>query len=276
MGCPLVSIVVPVLHDAEALSVLLTVLPAGPEVEVIVVDGASDDPAMAALRTGFPAVTWEASPRGRARQMNHGAGRATGRWLIFLHADGRLTEGWFDVIAKADRDPATIGGSFRFALNSPAPEARVVEWGVRQRLRWFGLPYGDQALFVRREVFTRLGGYHDLPLMEDVDFVRRLRYAGRLHHSDLPILVSPRRWHRDGWWWRSIQNVMLVFLFQLGASPQWLARRYYGTTAAREIDRARRNGETGNATAGLEAGPVDSTDVDSIEGVRPRGRERLL
>jgi rSAM/selenodomain-associated transferase 2 len=225
---PLVTIVIPVLNDTPALTSLLPTLPVGPSVEVVVVDGGSgDDPGWDALRERHPAVEWIRSARGRGVQMNAGAKDARGRWLLFLHADTRLGAGWLDVLRRLDDDPSIIGGSFRFSLDSTARWARWIERGVRLRVRLFDLPYGDQALFSRREGFRELGGYTDLPLMEDVDFIRRLRRRGRLEHADVPALTSARRWERDGWVRRTVENTALILLFLAGWSPARLARRYH-------------------------------------------------
>jgi GT2 family glycosyltransferase len=159
--------------------------------------------------------------------MNVGAKRARGRWLVFLHADTRLGAGWLDLLRRLDDRRSIVGGSFRFALDSTAPWARWIERGVRLRVRLFDLPYGDQALFARREVFGALGGYTELPLMEDVDFIRRLRRRGRLEHLDIPALTSARRWERDGWVRRTVENGLLILMFLAGWSPAWLARRYH-------------------------------------------------
>ena len=167
------------------------------------------------------------SAPGRGAQMNDGARHARGRWLVFLHADTRLGAGWIDALRRLDEQPRIVGGSFRFALDSPARWARWIEWGVRIRVRLFDLAYGDQALFVRRTVFEELGGYRELPLMEDVDFIRRLRRHGHLEHADVPALTSARRWERDGWFRRTVDNVLLVALFLAGYPPERLARHYH-------------------------------------------------
>ena len=225
---PLVTIVIPVLNDRAALASLLAVLPPDPTLEIIVVNGSDvTDPAMDLLRERYPGLSWMQSPPGRGTQMNQGARRARGRWLVFLHADTRLGAGWTDVIRRLDEQPRIVGGSFRVALASPARWARWIEWGVRIRVRLFDLPYGDQALFVRRTVFEELGGYKELPLMEDVDFIRRLRRRGRLAHAAVPALTSARRWERDGWLRRTVDNAMLVALFLAGHPPERLARRYH-------------------------------------------------
>jgi rSAM/selenodomain-associated transferase 2 len=224
----LVTIVIPVLNDTAALASLLPTLPADPVVEIIVVNGSEvSDPAMDALREQYGGLSWMQSAPGRGVQMNEGARRARGRWLVFLHADTRLGPGWMDVLRRLDDERAIVGGSFRFALDSPVRWARWIEWGVRIRVRLFDLAYGDQALFVRRTVFEKLGGYRELPLMEDVDFIRRLRRCGRLAHAAVPALTSARRWELDGWLRRTVDNVVLVALFFAGQPPEHLARRYH-------------------------------------------------
>jgi rSAM/selenodomain-associated transferase 2 len=227
---PLVTLVIPVLNDTAALGSLLPVLPIDPAVQIVVVDGGeTSDQATAALRERYPGVEWMRSNPGRGAQMNRGASQACGRWLLFLHADTCLGHGWIDVIRRVDEQQRVVGGCFRFALDSPVRWARWIEWGVRVRVYLFDLPYGDQVLFVRRAVFDELGGYRDLPLMEDVDFVRRLhRRGGRLEHADVPALTSARRWERDGWLRRTLENSLLLVLFLAGYPPERLRWRYDG------------------------------------------------
>jgi hypothetical protein len=117
--------------------------------------------------------------------------------------------------------------------------ARLVERGVAMRVKVFGLPYGDQALLVRRAVFEALGGYRDMPLLEDVDLVRRLRRMGRMRHASTAVRSSARRWEQDGWIKRSAGNMMIVALFFMGVGPQRLAHLYYRKAeAVRNGDRA--------------------------------------
>ena len=236
MNEPFVSIVVPVLNDAAQLEQFLGVLPApthGRSCEIIVVDGGAD-PALDPLRGKFDDVRWSAAPAGRGQQMNHGASLARGRWLLFVHADTRLAPGWDAEVARADAVAGVVGGSFRFALDAPEWQARVLERGVSWRVRWLNAPYGDQALFARRDVFEAIGGYRPWPVMEDVDLVRQLGRSGRLWHSDLPVRVSARRWRRDGWFRRSVQNMGLVTLYLAGVSPERLARVYDRRSATRQ------------------------------------------
>lgn len=219
---PYVSIVVPVLADAEAAERLIDQIEGDGAVEVILVDGAAD-PSLDRLGTR-QVVRLLRAPRGRARQMNAGAAAAAGEWLLFLHADSRLPPNWINHLRQVRG--GTIGGWFRFALDDAAWQARVIERGVAWRVRLFRLPYGDQGLFVRTNAFHALGGFRDQPLMEDVEFVRRLTRAGRLFEVPLPLVTSARRWRRDGWFRRSAGNLMILACYLAGVSPVRLARWY--------------------------------------------------
>jgi rSAM/selenodomain-associated transferase 1/rSAM/selenodomain-associated transferase 2 len=163
--------------------------------------------------------------------MNAGAAIAGGRWLLFLHADSELPTDWVSVIAQADQRAHVVAGAFRLALDSQDWQARLVEFGVRLRVALFGLPYGDQALCIRRHAFEAMGGYRDLPLMEDVDLVRRVREKGRLQPFHSVVRTSARRWKREGWVRRSLGNVSLATRYVYGASPARLAQQYFGRHA---------------------------------------------
>jgi rSAM/selenodomain-associated transferase 2 len=228
----LVTIVIPVYRDSEALARTLSMLDSG-GAEVIVVSTGEDAGSLAPLRLTRSDIVWIQAPRGRARQMNAGAAVAHGRWLLFLHADTRLSPDWRSAIVDADREPrlprarGVSAGCFRFALDSRSPIARLIELGVRLRVRLFALPYGDQALFVKRDVFEALHGYSDLPIMEDVDLVRRLRArpsAGPLFRAPYPAITSARRWERDGWVGRTARHLALVVLYFCGVAPARLIR----------------------------------------------------
>jgi rSAM/selenodomain-associated transferase 2/rSAM/selenodomain-associated transferase 1 len=238
MTAPFVSIVIPVLDDAAALAGLLSALEVCPDVEIVVVNGGPADPRIEALIASRCDSRCLASAPGRGRQMNVGASSARGRWLVFLPADSRLAPEWLDELRRADDDSRIVGGSFRFQLDSSAYQARLIERGVRLRVRWLGLAYGDQALFVRRDAFQAIGGYREWPLMEDVDLIRRIRRIGRLYHSALPAITAARRWERDGWWRRSAGNVLLQLLFFAGVSPAWLAPRYLRRAGSRPTHQA--------------------------------------
>jgi len=254
---PLVSIVIPVWRDEPALRRTLERINAPTHVDVIVASALDDDSRYEGLRECYLRVRWTSAPRGRAVQMNAGAALATGRWILFLHADSELPAGWVSVIAELEPRAAIVAGAFRLALDSRDWRARLIEAGVRLRIALLGLPYGDQALFVRRTVFETIGGYRELPLMEDIDLIRRIRKMGRLFHARSTVLTSARRWERDGWMNRSLQNVGFATRFFLGASSARLAQGYFGRKAAAVVMMARApwiGGKTRLGIAANEAG----------------------
>jgi rSAM/selenodomain-associated transferase 2 len=238
---PLVSVIIPLLADRPAASRLLAQIPIDLRVEVIVAEAhglagspgaadtrgraAGDEPGLEELGRGRPDIKLIRTRTGRAGQMNAAAGLARGEWLLFLHADSTLAPDWLDAWAGALTE-STVGGWFRFALDDRAWQARVIESGVALRVKLFTLPYGDQGLFVRRRTFVQMGGYRDVPLMEDVELMRRLVDLGEVVEVPRAIVTSARRWRRDGWFRRSARNVLLLTLYFLGVSPTRLARWY--------------------------------------------------
>ena len=219
----LVSVVVPVLADLAAAERLLSRFPADPRVELIVVDG-GHEPALEHLISSSAGTRLIRSRPGRAIQMNAGAAIARGEWLLFLHADSTLPAHWVELFVDVPAD--ACGGWFRFALDDPSWQARVIERGVAWRVRLLRLPYGDQGLFVRRTLFVALRGFKELPLMEDVDFVRRLVAAGPVVELPASLQTSARRWRQDGWLRRSARNLLVLLLYAAGVSPERLARIY--------------------------------------------------
>lgn len=215
-------------RDTPRLTALLGRLPPYPKIQIIVAASTEERDEVEAAAAGCSMVHVTTGRRGRGAQMNAGARLATGEWLLFLHADSSLPTGAFDEIARAAADPRTVGGSFRFTLDDPGWRARLIEWGAAGRSRWCHLPYGDQGIFVKRAAFEALGGYADIPVMEDVDLVRRLRRVGRLYRSPLPLTTSARRWQRDGWVRRVASNWWLMAMYSAGVDPRRLARRYEG------------------------------------------------
>lgn len=219
---------IPVLHESAVIGPLirrLRTLPADGPVEFLVVDGAPEADTLAALNPA-EAVPLR-SPPGRGVQMNVGAARARGGVLWFLHADTRPPRRAFHAISGALADPRIDGGAFDLAIDSPRPVFRVMERTASRRSRLTRIPYGDQAVFIRRPVFAALGGFREIPLMEDVDLMARLRRSGR-RISILPdrVRTSPRRWERDGVIFGSLRNWTLVTLFALGVPPERLVRYY--------------------------------------------------
>jgi glycosyltransferase involved in cell wall biosynthesis len=214
-----ISIVIPVFRDPAALEGTLAATDfAG---EDVIVAATPDDVTLRPLRLAHPDLLWIEAERGRGRQMNAGAAIARGRWLVFLHADTRLPRDWRLAIEAADADRRVCAGCFRFALDSPSPFARAIELGVRLRVFLFG-----RQRRRRRHLGpgAALGGYADVPIMEDVDLVRRLRRRGRLFRSTMPAVTSARRWERDGWVRRTARHLALILLYFAGVSPERLVR----------------------------------------------------
>ena len=191
--------------------------------ELIVVDGGSSD-ATAAIAEAAGARLVEA-PKGRGSQLRAGAEAARGDWLLFLHADTMLGSGWRAAVRAHVTGHPLQAACFRLRLDAAAWQARLVERGVALRVAIFGLPYGDQALLVPRSLYERVGGYSPLPLMEDVDLVRRI---GRRRVRVLPeaAVTSAERWRRDGWLRRSARNLACLALFCSGMSAERVARLY--------------------------------------------------
>jgi rSAM/selenodomain-associated transferase 2 len=225
------SIIVPLLNEAERLPALLAHLaPLRHRAEVILVDGGSTDGSLEAARSA-EWVRFLTAPAGRARQMNAGAAAAAGDVLLFLHADTTLPPAALDHIGAALADPRVVGGRFDVRLDHPQPIYRIVETFMNLRSRWTGIWTGDQAIFVRRATFDRVGGYPDIPLMEDVEFTRRLRRAGPRACLHARVTASARKWEREG----ALRTILLMwglrFLFWIGVAPERLHRWYYGRPA---------------------------------------------
>jgi rSAM/selenodomain-associated transferase 2 len=216
------SVVIPALNAAATLPACIGALARLPG-EVVVVDGGSTDgTAELAARLGALVVR---APRGRGRQIAAGVAAARGEWLLLLHADTVLAPGWAAAAyPHMARDPSRAA-YFRFTLDGPERQARRLERMVAWRCRRFGLPYGDQGLLVARALLEEVGGVRDLPLMEDVDLVRRI---GRARLVPLPAdaVTSAAKWRRDGWTTRSARNLACLSLYFLGVPPRVIARLY--------------------------------------------------
>jgi rSAM/selenodomain-associated transferase 2 len=167
------------------------------------------------------------SPPGRALQQNAGAAAARGPILLFQHADCWLAADSLRQIVRAlNERPAAVAGAFRQRIAAQGPLYRLLEQGNAARVRWFGLAYGDQGIFVRRAIFEQIGGFAAVPLMEDVMLMRQLRRHGRPLLLPGPLHVSARRWRRQGVIRQTARNWCLLAAFFCGVSPASLARHY--------------------------------------------------
>ncbi len=219
-----ISIVVPTLDEAASLAQTLIAARERGGGELIVADGESRDATRdVAARLADTVVL---APRGRAAQMNAGAAVARGDVLLFLHADTRLPGGFAEAVARALDDPSVVGGYFAVALDAPGWRYRLIGRLINVRSRLTGVATGDQANFVRRAVFQALGGFAPLPLMEDIDLMRRLKRHGRVAALGEHVVTSARRWERHGLWRTVLLMWTLRLAYYVGVSPDTLARWY--------------------------------------------------
>ncbi len=225
---PALAIIIPVLNEVEALPALLADLRAlSIDTHVVVVDGGSTDGTAAAARSAGAQVV--VTPAGRGAQLAAGARACSAPFLCFLHADIRMgpdaCRALERLVARA-RDHGDEASAFTLAIDATGWPYRVIEWGANRRSRWMRLPYGDQGLALTRALYERVGGYEDLPIMEDVALMRALRRAAPVQTLPERVSVSARRWQRQGVLRRTLLNWMLLLGHSVGISPRRLARWY--------------------------------------------------
>jgi rSAM/selenodomain-associated transferase 2 len=218
-----ISVIIPTLNEAARIEATIARTRALGACEIIVADGGSSD-GTRERAAGADLVL--DTPRGRAVQQNAGAAAASGDVLLFLHADCWPEPGALEAIEAALANARTVGGCFRQTIDAPGVAYRLLECGNALRVRTLGWAYGDQGLFVRRDVFTALGGFPELPLMEDLYLTKQLKRAGRFRLLPQRIHVSPRRWERTGILRQTLRNWRLIALAHCGVSPERLAREY--------------------------------------------------
>jgi rSAM/selenodomain-associated transferase 2 len=219
-----ISVVIPVFNEEKAIGAALgALLPLAPH-EIIVVDGGSND-RTAEICASFGVRVLE-SDRGRGRQMNAGAARATGDVLLFLHADTRLPHSAFRDIAAALENPRYVGGRFDLELDGKHWMLPVIGALINCRSRATGVGTGDQAIFVRRKTFMRLGGYPEIALMEDIALCRSLKRQGQLESLRSRVVTSARRWEREGVWRTICKMWLLKLCYFAGVAPARLKPFY--------------------------------------------------
>ena len=218
------SVIIPTLNEERHIAATLRAVGRSLSHEVIVVDGGSTDGTVRRAQEAGGTVL--SSKPGRARQMNAGAARAEGGLLLFLHADTLLPPGWAEVVHRALSRAGVAAGAFGFRIAGDFAGKSVVEWATGFRSRWLQRPYGDQGLFLARALFEEMGGFADLPIMEDYEFSARLRPRGRIVTVREAALTSARRWQTLGVVRTTLRNQWMLAGYHLGVSPRKLAARY--------------------------------------------------
>jgi rSAM/selenodomain-associated transferase 2 len=222
------SVIIPVLNESQVLSQTLEALLAhAGSPEIIVVDGCSTDNSAETARKYTSRVLL--CPRGRGIQQDTGARQAQGDVLLFLHGDTRLPFGFEEHIRQALCDPKVVFGAFVLAIDPPSPILKLISLTANLRSMVLKMPYGDQALFMRRSAYLRAGGFRLWPVMEDVDLVRRLHGIGDFKLIREPVHTSARRWEKETPVRTTLRNWSLMIRYFLGASPQTLVRHYPDT-----------------------------------------------
>ncbi len=226
MRAPL-SVIIPVLNAGSALPACLAALMEGLEAgvirEVIVTDGGStDDSARIAEAVG---AIWVSGPASRGGQLRRGAAAAGGEWLLVLHSDTVLPQGWSEALRRHMEAHRAKAGYFDLSFDARGSAPRLVAGWANLRSRLFALPYGDQGLLVPRALYDELGGYADIALMEDVALARALGRA-RLRPLGMRVKTSARRYATEGYLRRGSRNLLLLLRYLCGASPRRLARAY--------------------------------------------------
>lgn len=232
MKAPKISIIIPVLNEAATIQKTLTRFENASEVEVIVVDGGSrDDTVAIAMHIGKAIakslrIEVISAAAGRANQMNAGAAVATGDILLFLHADTHLPTSFDTLVRQALQNAGTVAGAFELRIDAQLRGLRLVEKLVNMRSHFLSMPYGDQAIFLKAATFHDLGGFPDLPIMEDFELMLGLRRQGRITIVPAPVVTSGRRWQKLGVVKTTMINQLIIAGYFLGVPPAQLVRWY--------------------------------------------------
>jgi rSAM/selenodomain-associated transferase 2/rSAM/selenodomain-associated transferase 1 len=220
---PYISVIIPTLNESE--NILTTIQSAiCQDSEIIIVDGGSTDGTVKiAKNNGAKVIT---GPRGRARQQNYGAKRALGKVLLFLHADTALPGNYTSYVFDTLMDSHVAAGAFKFKTDFVHPFMKLVELGTHIRSRYFGLPYGDQAIFLNKARFESIGGFPDVAIAEDLFLAQKLSSVGKIHIVPIPIITSGRRWKARGPIRTWLINIIILAGCKMGVSPKKLKSLY--------------------------------------------------
>jgi rSAM/selenodomain-associated transferase 2 len=229
----LISIIIPIINEAEILESFLRKLLNQPgDLEIFVADGGSTDGTREVL-SRFAGIKLVRSGGGRGKQMNDGARQAQGEFLLFLHADTALPANALLKIEEALADSSVAAGCFSLEFDHPGRFFRILS--IFSRINHPFFTYGDQGLFLRANTFREIGGFKEIPVMEDVEIQERLRKIGTFVKLKEPVFTSARRYQQNGPLRQHLITTGVVLLYHLGVSPLYLGRRYYGTHRKGEI-----------------------------------------
>ena len=220
----IISIIIPVLNEAAIIQSSLENLLSYPDVEVIVVDGKSQDDTLSIARTA--GVKTIVVSGGRSAQMNAGAKVAQADVLLFLHVDTSLPCNFIELIVQTLKQPKVIAGAFELGIAGKDRSLRSIEALVKMRSHLLSLPYGDQAIFITKRAFIEVGGFPQIPIMEDFELVRRLKRQGKIAIAPGRVITSGRRWQKLGVWRTTLINQIVIAGYYLGVSAERLNRFY--------------------------------------------------
>ena len=221
---PKISVIIPTLNEAKNIKATLATTKIATNVEVIVVDAGSEDDTVAIAQSeGIKIIS---GFRGRAVQMNAGAAIASGEILLFLHGDTRLPAEFDVMVRKIFSTPKIVAGAFTLKIDGKGLGLRLVEWGVKLRSHFWQMPYGDQAIFLKKQTFQEIGGFPELPIMEDFEFIRHLKYSGKIAIIPVSVVTSGRRWLQKGVFQTTLINQIVIIAYFLGISPERLRTWY--------------------------------------------------
>lgn len=218
------SVIIPVLNEEKTIAQTLEHLQKT-AVEIIIVDGGSTDNTVEIVQNMGIKTILSPEP-GRSNQMNTGAKYAIGKVLLFLHADTKLPHNYLQSIEETLEKPNTIAGAFLLKIESQNPLLRIVEKGVNARSRLLQMPYGDQGIFLKKETFETIGGFPDIPLMEDFQLMLTLKKQGKIRLAKAPVITSARRWEKLGVIKTTLINQKVILGYFLGVSPEKLKQWY--------------------------------------------------
>jgi uncharacterized protein len=215
-----ISVIIPTLNEGSDIAGTMATVTGFGDVEILVVDGGSTDKTVEIAAAAGATVL--SGTRGRAPQMNLGALAARGEFLVFLHGDTRLPEGWIDHVRRELHRPDVVAGAFELRIDSDRRGLRLIERLANFRSKVLGMPYGDQAIFIKANTFRALGGFPNQPIMEDFELMKRLRKVGRIRIAPAAVFTSARRWRKRGIWTMTAVNQLLILAYLMGVSPKRL------------------------------------------------------